>query len=84
MPQPGTHCVPTSASPRGEDLHAVRIEVARLLGAMLAHEPDNFWEVLHWWLSAHDNEGLLLFELQAMATEAQAAHSGSTGKRVEE
>jgi len=52
------------------DLPAARIEAARLLGAMITHEPENFWQAKVWRLAVEDIDGLGLFQLHASAVEA--------------
>jgi hypothetical protein len=54
-----------------EDLGAARVEAARLFGSLIAHEPKQFWSATHFVVTVTTEDGLVLFELRALATEAQ-------------
>ena len=54
------------------NLQAARVEAARLLGAMINDEPEDFWKAMDWRLSVQDETGRLLFELYAGTLEAPA------------
>lgn len=53
-----------------EDLGAARIAAARLFGSLISHEPQQFWSTMAFVVSVADSDGLVLFQLRALATEA--------------
>lgn len=53
-----------------EDLGAARVEAARLFGSLIAHEPKQFWSTMDFVVTVAKEDGLVLFQLRALATEA--------------
>lgn len=53
-----------------EDLGAARVEAARLFGSLIAHEPKQFWSTMDFVVTVAKEDGLVLLQLRALATEA--------------
>lgn len=53
-----------------EGLGAARDEAARLFGSLTSHGPREFWRTMGLAVTVANNDGLVLFKLHALATEA--------------
>lgn len=64
------------------DTQAARIEAARLLGMMIAHEPEGFWGEMDWSLTVKDEAGMRLFRIHALAVEPSSPRRGPPVERI--
>jgi hypothetical protein len=55
-----------------DDLTALRIEMARFVGQMLADHAEQIWEDQDWRIDVTDDEGLILYVLEVSATNTAA------------